>query len=230
MNNGLLWTEFNTYVQDCEWGRDALFKKIDKQMVFCTAYEEKSGNMNVKSSGGSQLSLFKSGDFYRSSQVVFKNVVGFAISENFMVIAVLANDMAHLDFRVSLDGDKFADAVFPPSLDASTTGFTVLESKSGSIFLDMFKTSVTGNGWGNLFVSNWNGTFYSMSVEGTNRNSEGYVDYERMLGIEGVAVMNQVSNRQGASRGEQKQIVSLMTFNEGGSWQKIQKPELDSAN
>lgn len=113
-----------------------------------------------------------------------------------MVIAIIPDrDSSHLNFFVSLNGHQFAQAVFPPSVENNNRGFTVLESASGSIFLDMFKHSGYGTEWGTLFVSNQNGTYYSTSLEGTNRSPDGFVDYERILGVEGVGTMNQVVNK-----------------------------------
>jgi len=50
---------------------------------------------------------------------------------------------------------------------------------------------------GTLFVSNSNGTYFVESLKDTNRNDFGYVDYERVYGVEGIGIANIVSNAQG---------------------------------
>ncbi|KAI3632421.1 hypothetical protein MIR68_009527 [Amoeboaphelidium protococcarum] len=230
-NNGLNWKELTTYVTDCEWARDALFKNVDKQMIFCGAYSDKSGSQHEKVLGDhGRPSLYKSDNFFGSQEMVFDNLVGFAISENFMVAALNSNqDLSgkSLTFQVSMDGEKFAPAVFPPGVDVQNRGFTVLEAGSGSVYLDMFKHGSYGTEWGTLFISNYNGTYYSVSLDGTNRNPEGFVDYEKMFAVEGVAIVNKVMNKESVAIGGKKEIKSFITYSQGAEWKSIKAPIKD---
>ena len=229
-DNGQNWHEMMSYARDCEWARDAKFKNVEKTVVMCDSYAEQSGNMNHKMSRQESRVLRRSADFFSSSsEIVATDVIGFAVSENFMVAAITpGGDRTRFRFLVSIDGERFAEAVFPPGTDASTNAFTVLEAASGTIFLDMAQSSNYRQEHGKLFISNWNGTYYTLGLDGTNRSPDGYVDYERMLGLEGLALMNQISNLAGMKAGEAKKVRTLMTYDDGLYWRPLKAPNMDS--
>lgn len=228
-DNGKNWKKFAEYVRDCEWGRDAKFKKVEKSLIFCQVFENQSGNMRLKMARNDKTILQKGDNFFQNSQKLLDNVLGFAISENFMVVAVIPQDNhSVLKFVVSVDGNRFSEAQFPPNVNQEAKGFTVLESASGSIFLDISKSTIANQEWGDLFISNYNGTYYSGGLEGTNRSPEGFVDYERMLGLEGVSIMNQVVNRRDISWGGQKKLRTLFSYDDGRSWKPVPAPPKDS--
>ena len=73
---------------------------------------------------------------------------------------------------------------------------------------------------GDLFVSNSKGTEFVISLQDTNRNSRGIVDFENLVGLDGIGVANQVSNREEViGWGKEKEIRSLITYDDGQSRQ-----------
>jgi hypothetical protein len=93
--------------------------------------------------------------------------------------------------------------------------YTILESNTDAIFLHVTTHGQAGSEWGTLFKSNSNGTYYSLSLEHVNRNSKGYVDFEKMLGLDGIALMNVVSNSEEAAISGNKKLQSRITHNDG---------------
>jgi hypothetical protein len=69
--------------------------------------------------------------------------------------------------------------------------------------------------WGNLLKSNSNGTYYGLSLDHVNRNTQGYVDFEKMIGIDGVAVVNIVTNSEEAIRSRKKKLQTRISHNDG---------------
>ena len=69
--------------------------------------------------------------------------------------------------------------------------------------------------WGNLLKSNSNGTYYGLSLDHVNRNTQGYVDFEKMIGIDGVAVVNIVANPEEAARSRKKKLQTRISHNDG---------------
>jgi len=71
---------------------------------------------------------------------------------------------------------------------------------------------------GTLFVSNSNGTYFVESLKDTNRNMDGYVDYENVHGVAGVGIANVVLNAQEVERkNAAKKLRSMITFDDGRS-------------
>ena len=69
--------------------------------------------------------------------------------------------------------------------------------------------------WGNILKSNWNGTYYGLSIENVNRDDRGFVDFEKMIGLDGIALINVVSNPHDAAVSGRKLLQSRITHNDG---------------
>jgi len=69
--------------------------------------------------------------------------------------------------------------------------------------------------WGNLLKSNSNGTYFGTSLENVNRNEYGFVDFEKMVGLDGIALVNIVSNAEQAVVSGKKALQSRITHNDG---------------
>lgn len=70
---------------------------------------------------------------------------------------------------------------------------------------------------GNLLKSNSNGTYYGLSLENVNRNNYGYVDFEKMIGLDGIALINVVANPSEAAASLKKKLQTRITHNDGTS-------------
>jgi hypothetical protein len=94
--------------------------------------------------------------------------------------------------------------------------FTLLESASGAVFIDVLRSSVHNKEMGALFASNYNGTKFSLSLSNTNRDERNVVDVERVSGVAGVLIANQVANADEILKGNaEKNIVTRISFNDG---------------
>ncbi|CCU97650.1 unnamed protein product [Malassezia sympodialis ATCC 42132] len=82
--------------------------------------------------------------------------------------------------------------------------------------------------WGDIVKSNSNGTYYALSLENVNRDVKGFVDFEKMLGLDGIALANVVSNIEEASLSGVKQLRTMITHNDGGHWKPLDAPAVDS--
>jgi Sortilin, neurotensin receptor 3, len=69
--------------------------------------------------------------------------------------------------------------------------------------------------WGNILKSNSNGTYFGLSIDNVNRDDGGYVDFEKMIGLDGIALVNIVSNTQDAPVTGRKNIQTRITHNDG---------------
>jgi hypothetical protein len=75
--------------------------------------------------------------------------------------------------------------------------------------------------------SNSNGTYYNLDIEHVNRNSAGFVDFEKvrvepwaelmnqMIGLDGIAVINIVTNPGEAEISGTKKLQTRITHNDG---------------
>ncbi|TPX34326.1 hypothetical protein SmJEL517_g02986 [Synchytrium microbalum] len=227
-NQGDSWSKIETYVNNCDWGRHKVFKSPTKETIYCQAYTAKEGNQRRMNPRTHTLTLSRAKDGGRSWESRFRNTAGFAIFEEFMVAAVLHEDTRELLLYVTMDGNDWALTMFPPSFQMPDLGYTILQSTTGSIFIDVYMSNSVEGEFGSLFKSNYNGTMYSNIVKYTNRNSKGYVDFEKMQGVEGIAMVNTVTNPTDVSIGDAKKVQTQITFDDGSTWVDLIPPSTDS--
>jgi Sortilin, neurotensin receptor 3, len=106
--------------------------------------------------------------------------------------------------------------------------YTILESSTDSVFLHMTTSESPRPYWGDLLKSNWNGTYFGTSIMNVNRDERGYVDFEKMIGLDGIALINVVSNPDMAAVTGAKDLQTRITHNDGGSWKQLNPPKYDS--
>ncbi|KAH8802360.1 hypothetical protein DL96DRAFT_1475582, partial [Flagelloscypha sp. PMI_526] len=123
-----------------------------------------------------------------------------------------------LDMQVSLDGQHFVTGQFPPGMNPATHAYTVLESTTRSLFMFMTIVEPPLAPWGNILKSSSTGTYFGRSLEGANRNEYRYVDFEKMVGLPGIALINIVVNKEDSSASGRKVVQSIMMVPRGSRW------------
>ncbi|KAH3671822.1 hypothetical protein OGAPHI_000008 [Ogataea philodendri] len=179
---------------------------------------------------GQHFRLISSTDYFASEpKVLFDKIIGFAETGKFLVAAKL-NDDNSLTAVISVDGKSFAEAKFPADLQVTRqTAYTILDVNSEQIFLHVTTNSSPQREFGALLKSNYNGTEYVELLGNVNRNEFAFVDFESVQSLEGISIINTVSNAESVKeKGETKKIQSMVTYNDGAEWSLLVPPPVDS--
>ncbi|KAJ3370323.1 vacuolar protein sorting/targeting protein PEP1 [Allomyces arbusculus] len=230
-NHGGDWALLDKYTDKCVFSRDLEFRRMDKDMVYCTVFTKQSGS---QASPGFELDNTLDLVAYKGNSggrrtVLLNKVVDYFVVHGYLVAALQLSD--RLELRVSLDGIAFSPIQFPPNMHLDSRIFTVLASSPQHLFLDVMRSSPVAEKQGVIFSSNENGTFYSLSLEDSHRGGAAgiLVDFFRPAGMTGVAIANQVANadeiRQG--RATSKHVRTLISHNDGGRWDRLPSTECD---
>jgi len=220
-DRGAHWDILLRYVRKCEFiqkeGRGA-----SEKLVYCEQFKDEMLD--------GPLELLSSDNWFADAEPKFSNVIDFATMAEFIVVAAKnQQDEKSLSVAASIDGKTFAAAEFPSNFNVPVQrAYTVLDSSTHAVFLHVTVGSRRDSEYGTIIKSNSNGTSYVLSIEGVNRNTAGYVDFEKMLGLEGVALVNVVDNVEDAERGDSKKLKTMITHNDGAKWAPVQAPSKDT--
>lgn len=220
-NRGATWDLLLRYVRKCEFMMRE-DRPDSKELIFCEQYEDEDLNKD--------LVLVSSDDFFSKSSPYFKEVIDFATMAEFIVVAARnPENQESLKVDTSVDGKIFADAEFPPNVVVPVQkAYTVLDSSTHAVFLHVTINNIAEHAYGSIIKSNSNGTSYVLSVDAVNRNDNGYVDFEKMEGLEGVAMVNVVGNVEDVEKGNTKQLKTMITHNDGAQWTLLLPPSKDA--
>ncbi|CCE64234.1 hypothetical protein TPHA_0H00230 [Tetrapisispora phaffii CBS 4417] len=203
----------------CDFANTIFTDPSVKNMITCmTLTENRTGR-----------SLVRSNDYFKTQSVVFDSIIGTMGTGEFYVVAVPHGEN-ELRAYVTADGITYAEAQFPADLnDIRQESFTVLGSEFGSIFMHLAVNIGAGEDYGPLLKSNYNGTSFVSLERAVNRNSQGFVDFEKIQGLEGIIIINTIGNvKKMEDHLENKQLKSKITFNDGSDWVYIKPPAKDS--
>lgn len=213
------WHTMLRYVQKCEFikkeGRGG-----SKKLVYCEQYKDEK----LKS----QLQLLSSDNWFSDSKLHFDDILTFATMSEFIIVAQ-RDAKENLQVDASIDGKTFAAAEFPKNFNDRQSAYTLLDSSTHAVFLHVTVGSRKDFEHGRLMKSNSNGTSYVLSVGGVNRDAAGYVDFEKMQGLEGVALINVVGNLDEEDAGKsKKKLKTMITHNDGAQWALLTAPQQDA--
>ncbi|KAF9423316.1 vacuolar protein sorting/targeting protein PEP1, partial [Podila epigama] len=211
--SGKSWSLLADWVKSCSWAQDAKFKRVDFKGIYCEQYGDKS--VSQKHQLNKPTRFVYSDNFMASFKVLFEQIVGYAIYSEYLVLAEFVPSQNELRVAVSQDGVNFSPARYPSNFDIVNPAYTVLDSTTHSVFLGINSNENKDYKFGNLFTSDSNGTYFSLSRKYLNQGNEGTVDFEKMQGIDGVALMNEVANPNEVIQRSPKIIRSLATFDNG---------------
>lgn len=219
-DRGRQWNILSGFVRNCAWIHSDALDKTPDRLIFCERYAK-----DERPSDENPMKLVSSTDFFSSETVHYPKIMGFATMEEFIVVAEVKDDSS-LKLDASIDGKVFAEAHFPPNFKVDKQqAYTLLDSVTHAVFVHVTVNPMRGSEYGSILKSNSNGTSYVLSLPDVNRNENGYVDFEKMQGLEGVAIVNVVKNIDETNKGGKKKLKSMITHNDGGAWNFLQAPE-----
>ena len=220
------WKTLAHYARSCEFvpkGNADMSDRKEmerlKQLIYCEQYADENPDKSLQLVSSDNL-------FNDAPDVHFDDILAYATMAEFIVVAAKEADGDGLNVDASVDGRIFAAAQFPKNFKVNhQQAYTVMDSSTHALFLHVTVNPDRDREYGTILKSNSNGTSYVTILNGVNRDFPGYVDFEKMHGLEGVAMVNVVDNIDKVDKGGKKLIKSMITHNDGAEWGYIPPPK-----
>jgi photosystem II stability/assembly factor-like uncharacterized protein len=215
-NLGDSWDPLARYTEKCEFIQK-LRRGNKEDLIYCEQHKDEIPN--------GQLQLQATLDMGDTFETKAEDILAFATMSEFIIVAQ-KDPESNLKVRTSIDGQTFADAQFPRDFNVPhQTAYTVLDSSTHAVFLHVTVEDTDTFEYGRIMKSNGNGTSYVLSIDKVNRDHEGYVDFEKMQGIDGLALVNVVANTDEKKDGKVKKLRSMITHDDGAIWAPLKAPK-----
>ncbi|WFD34625.1 vacuolar protein sorting/targeting protein PEP1 [Malassezia cuniculi] len=226
LDGGQHWNAVEHYVRKCVFATAEHFDG-DKGGIICESHRIKQGSQDMFNLRTNPLEMVYGEKLYRRKHVLFPSVAGFSFFEQYLIVAALDGE-TRIDMHVSMDGKSFSPVRLPATLEIDHRAYTMLDSVTRAVFLHVTTSMLPGAEYGALVKSNSNGTNYAVSLDNVNRDVGGFVDFEKMQGIDGIALANVVTNPKDSLLAGHKSLVTRITHNDGGHWEALTAPTVDS--
>lgn len=227
LDSGDSWKRLLNRAVDCLWAHQSekLGSQVANDGIYCFACDglAEDEDMRAIDPQKTPIFMFMTPDFMANRFDMFQNVVGIAVLNQFLYIlqAPTPNDESQPSegvVWVTSNGRRFAQLQFAPPLNAPPSGFTLLDAETGNVFLDIDQSASVPPS-GTLYVSNANGTRFTMVADDTERDTTGRVSFTRFAGLDGHLLLNKISQVDSGTS------VSLRSVDDGLSWSTITNVE-----
>jgi len=247
---GANWELILTYVVQFDWSpRYETDKDVfpSDDLIFVTAHETRAGEQTF-GSWDKDISFMSSNDYFKTSSILvqYGNRFLFGDYSYLFVATVNPSNPVEVNLRISRDNEtrvNFQSAVLP--VDLTEHSYTILDTSEGAVFLHVNHRPFNENAdTGHVYLSDWSGLVYSLSLPYNHRSADGKCDFEKVEGLEGIYLANFIdvderrddeereeARRGAATRSNAKKITharTVITFDKGAVWSFLTPPKVDS--
>ncbi len=255
-DSGATWTKAADYIVQFDWSpavKDSNGYLVSETLIYATLNSEQHGNQRF-GLWDKNIHFVSSKDFFATYTVVVMHGNRFLFGDHAYLFVAAVNPKKETEVQLQISRDnitrvQFQRALLPVKL--TERSYTILDTSEGSVFVHVNHQPYSDSAYaGHVYVSDWSGIKYSLSLPYNHRNAEGKCDFEKVEGLEGIYLGNFVDQeemdrvaRDAAAGGEQgvntadsgKQrskahlrTKTVITFDKGGEWSYIPPPRKDS--
>ncbi|WZH39894.1 Carboxypeptidase y-sorting pep1 [Fusarium acuminatum] len=213
------WKTLQRYATQCEFTGNSAYKFRAQDQIVCLVHKDENPD--------NDKTLVTIEDFAPDDKIIHNGTVAaFATMNEFILatdeVAKDGKEKGGLQAIASMDGKHFEAAQFPHNFhDSHSSLYTVLDSSNHAVNLFVATDLSEGRRRGSIIKSNSNGTTYVLSAPNVNSDELGYVDFEKVAGLEGVTLINAVASLDDKNG---KKIQTKISHNDGAEWGFLPPP------
>ncbi|XP_051885921.1 sortilin-like [Pristis pectinata] len=202
-NFGETWKKIHQFVYTFSWGPGST--------IFFSTHPNNLYDVNDRGI----LVLKRTMDFGKTYKILLTNVYSFGFAGRFLFASVVSNQTQPRSVYVSADqGDSWNKAQLPPV--SHEQFYSILAADDEMIFIHVDEPG--NNGFGTIYTSDDRGLLFSKSLERhLFSDTSGTTDFTNVTSLRGVYITNVLD--------EDNNIRSVITFDSGGEWKPLKKPD-----
>jgi hypothetical protein len=184
---GRTFTLVTSYVVQFSWGTSEMNQQ---DRIFFTHFRQKKGDQPRLSLWSKNVDFAYTDDGGNKINRLVYRGNKFLVSHGFIFVAKLkdANSQT-VNLMCSSDGGStFRPSKLPQELEEKS--YTVLDTSEGSVILHVNHGSKEVNGVGNVYISDKDGTRFTLSLPNNVRSTSGDCEFDKVLSLEGVYMAN----------------------------------------
>lgn len=176
-----------SYVVQFSWG-DLAHNQQDR--IYFTHFRETTGDQPKLSLWSQNVDFACSDDLGKTVTKLVHRGNKFLVSHNFLFVAKLKDKSnQNVNLMTSSDGGlTFRLAKLPQELDEKS--YAILDTSEGIVMLHVNHGSVAPFSTGNVYVSDKDGTRFSLSLPNNVRGTGGDCEFDKVLSLDGVYIAN----------------------------------------
>jgi hypothetical protein len=245
---GANWQPLLDYVVQLDWSPPVITdRRISDDWIYVTAHSEKSGNQRF-GTWDKNIHFIVSRDYFKSYEVLVQHGNRFLFGDYSFLFVAQVNPLKEEEVVLQISRDNvthmhFDKAILPVSLKQHS--YTILDSSEGTVFLHVNHQPFSESAYaGHIYVSDWSGLYFTLSLPYNHRSSDGKCDFEKVEGLEGIYLGNFIDEEDmdkyeveqqtkgtrldKASRRNRLRTKTVITFDKGGEWHYLAAPTTDS--
>lgn len=190
------------YVFDYEWGLSKTARdkgvKIPDERIFVTRDPDNGGSQKISNKWSTKINLYESDDFFKNSRMLVEGGNTIVKTDQYMFVAKSDEDERRVKIFSSSYKSGFSyvrQVIMPPDAHLGNT-FTVMDTAENQVFL-FLQNHGTNTQLGNLYISDEDGHYFSLSIENVIQGSS--VDFERVRSLDGTYIINRYDSEHNHS-------------------------------
>jgi len=252
------WRLLANYVVQFNWGivnGSNVGAGIPKARILLT-YEPRGKGDQTNKGWNYKIDFVYSDDFFRTKKIAAAKGNKFIISQNYIFVAQVVDQQNQEVMLLSAGTNEYQYDLKPIETNNNKFrehSYTFLETTDSSVFLHINHLGKSSK-YGHIYISDDKGSKYSQSLQYNVRGVNGQCDFKKVDSLEGTYIANvydseymkeneQMIEQQELandnmdekkdSRTENTEayrgfITTVVTYNKGGTWQRLKSPNVDS--
>jgi hypothetical protein len=263
LDNGYHWKQILSHVVQFDWGvaPGTAHGHADEKLIYVTGYLE-NDVQPVTTAWDSNIHFMESRDFFVDAELLIAHGNRFFTGHGYLFVAaddVVSETVNDVALFIRAPGATTFERAHIPVEGLDQFSYTILDTSEHQAFLHINHAPLNAKSIsGHLYVSETNGTTFSLSLMNIQRSPEGHCAFAKVEALEGIFLANFVPTEDlteslgsslgagmgdggeaadvyGSAHGRKRapsvatpRAVTAISFNKGAEWFFLQPPRKDS--